>query len=127
MGWRKRISWEDEFLLEVDEVVDKKMVKKISENEFAEVKKQGLALIDLSATWCGPCKMLAPVLEKVQAQLEGKLEIVKVDIDANMELAEEYGIMSVPTMVLFKKGELIGAISGYQPEGVLVPTLEKYL
>ncbi|MBQ0065766.1 MAG: thioredoxin [Firmicutes bacterium] len=99
----------------------------INQEQFKEYMTHDAVLVDFFATWCGPCKMLAPVLEKVQAQLEGKLEIVKVDIDANMDLADEYGIMSVPTMVLFKKGEVIGAISGYQPEGVLVQTLEKYL
>lgn len=99
----------------------------INQEQFNEYMTHDLVLVDFFATWCGPCKMLAPVLEKVQAQLEGKIEIVKVDVDENMALAQQFGVMSVPTMILFKKGQQVAATSGYQPEGALIQALQRYL
>ena len=103
------------------------MVKKISQNEFNEVTAREVAVIDFSATWCGPCKMLTPVLESVANKLDGKVKIVKVDVDESPDLAQRFGIMSVPTMILFKKGQQAAAFSGYMPEAMLMQNIESKL
>ena len=103
------------------------MVKKISQNEFNEVTASEVAVIDFSATWCGPCKMLTPVLESVANKLDGKVKIVKVDVDESPDLAQRFGIMSVPTMILFKKGQQTAAFSGYMPEQMLMQNIESKL
>ena len=87
-------------------------VKKISGDEFNEEIAKGLTLIDFFADWCGPCRMLAPVLEEVASDLEGKATIAKLDIDQYQEIATEYQITSVPTIILFKDGKEAGRIVG---------------
>ena len=77
-------------------------MKIINKSEFDSVIAQGVVLVDFFATWCGPCKMLSPVLEEVAKEVEEKLDIVKVDVDQDGELAMRFGIMSVPTMIIFK-------------------------
>lgn len=102
-------------------------MKVINEAEFNEITKQGVVLVDFFATWCGPCKMLAPVLEKVAETMQGKAEIVKVDVDQENALAMKFGIMSVPTMIIFKDGEAVRQISGYQPQPALEAELKKFI
>jgi thioredoxin 1 len=72
-------------------------------------------LVDFWAAWCGPCKMLAPVIEKVAKNLEGKVEVVKVNVDENPQVSMQYGISSIPTMILFDKGKPLGKIVGFRP------------
>lgn len=72
-------------------------------------------LVDFFATWCGPCKMLAPVIEKVDEKLAGQVKIFKLDIDENPIAANTYGVQSVPTLILFKDGEPLGQIVGFRP------------
>ena len=71
--------------------------------------------VDFWATWCGPCKMLAPVIEELSDKLAGQIKVVKVDVDESPDVAKKYGIMSIPTMVLFKDGNAIGKIVGFKP------------
>ena len=102
-------------------------MKIIHETEFNELmKKEGLVLVDFFATWCGPCKMLAPVLEETAQELQGKVEIVKVDVE-DASLAANFRIMSVPTMILFRNGEAIQKISGFQPNPQLVSFLKQFI
>lgn len=81
-------------------------------------------LVDFSATWCGPCKMMGPVLEQLSAEYDGKAKVFKVDIDESMDLAEKYQIMSVPNMVFFKEGKPVDSIVGVTPPGVLKTKLD---
>ena len=81
----------------------------LEKNNLSELVKEGLHLVDFFATWCGPCKMLGPVLE----ELDNKIDIIKVDIDEFEDLAEEYRIMSVPTLLFFKDGEIIREEVGF--------------
>lgn len=90
------------------------MVKKIENNNMSEVLESSLAFVDFSATWCGPCKMLAPVLEEVSDELSGKLDFFNADVDANEELALKYGIQNIPALVIFKNGEIAGRSVGFQ-------------
>ena len=80
-------------------------------------------LVDFWAEWCGPCKMIAPVLEELASELDGQLVIGKLDVDANQDTAMAYGVMSIPTLLLFKGGEPVDRIVGFQPK----PQLEKRL
>ena len=76
-------------------------------------------LVDFWAEWCGPCHAVSPVLERIVAEREGELKLVKVNIDEEQELAQRYGIMSIPAMILFKDGEPAAAAVGAQPKGAL--------
>ena len=80
-------------------------------------------LVDFFATWCGPCKMLAPVLEELDAEYGDKIKIVKVDIDKHIELARQFRVATVPTMMVFENGELKDSIIGYQSKEELVDLL----
>ena len=103
-------------------------MKVIKQAEFEELKKQpGVLVVDFFATWCGPCKMLSPVLEEVAEELAGKAAIVKVDVDESGELASSYGIMSVPTLIVFKDGEAVKMSTGFQPKEQLNAMIEAYL
>jgi len=95
--------------------------------EFNALMNEDAVLVDFFATWCGPCKMLTPVLESVANKLDGKVKIVKVDVDESPDLAQRFGIMSVPTMILFKKGQQTAAFSGYMPEAMLMQNIESKL
>lgn len=98
-------------------------MKIINKQEFDEIKSEGYILVDFFATWCGPCKMLGPVLEKLAPKYEGKVTFVKVDVDNDQALAMEFGIMSVPTMIIFKDGVAVKQIQGFQS----APQLETIL
>lgn len=99
------------------------MIHGNSEN-FQELIQGDYVLVDFFATWCGPCKMLSPVLENI-SNARSEVKIVKVDIDESMDLAREYGIMSVPTLILFKKGEKVAVKNGFMPEPLLTSWIEE--
>ncbi|NDO49673.1 thioredoxin [Lachnospiraceae bacterium MD335] len=94
--------------------MEENMVKKIENNNMSEALESSLALVDFSATWCGPCKMLAPVLEEISEEFAGKLDFFNADVDANDELALKYGIQNIPALVMFKNGEIADRIVGFQ-------------
>lgn len=103
-------------------------VKHVEEKELKEeIFKTGkLVLVDFFATWCGPCRMLAPELEKVAEVVKDFAEVVKVDVDENRNLAKEYGVMSVPTLVVVKDGEQLDRVVGFRQSKDLVQLLEDY-
>lgn len=84
-----------------------------TENFEAEVLQSQIpVLVDFFATWCGPCKMMAPVVEKLAQQYEGQVKIGKLDVDDNMEIAEKYRVMNIPTFIMFKGGEAVATYVG---------------
>ena len=93
------------------------------ESEVIEGSKDTPVLVDFWAEWCGPCHAVSPVLQKIADEREGALKLVKVNIDENQELAGRYGVMSIPTMILFKDGEPAAAAIGAQPKGMLERSL----
>ena len=93
------------------------MIESIDTNKFDEIINGDKKVVcDFYATWCGPCKMLAPVMEKAADKFSDKAVFVKVDIDENMELAARYGIMSIPLVAVFENGELINKSLGYMSQ-----------
>ena len=90
------------------------------------VKKYPLVIIDSFAGWCPPCKILSPIIESLAKKLTGKVVFGKLDVDKNKETALKYGIMSVPTLLVFKKGKLIDRIVGAMPEPVLESRIKQY-
>ncbi len=80
-------------------------------------KSEGKVIVDFWAEWCGPCHAVSPVLDKIAQERQGALKLVKVNIDENQDLAGRYGVMSIPTMILFKDGEPAAATMGARPKG----------
>jgi len=103
------------------------MVKKISSQNFSQEVADGVSVVDFSAEWCGPCKMLAPVLEEISNELEGKINFLNVDVDDNSDLAVSYGITNIPALVVLKDGQKVDIQVGFQPKENLMKYLEQYL
>lgn len=100
----------------------------INKEEFEKVTKtKKPVLVDFFATWCGPCKMLSPILEQVKESSKGEYDVVKVDIDESYDLAKKFGIMSVPTMIIFKEGEEMEKMVGLRPKAMIEETIKKYI
>lgn len=96
----------------------------IKTEQFDSVIKQGCVVVDFFAEWCGPCKMLSPVLEKLANQYQGKVKIVKVNVDDDMDLARRFNIESIPHLILFKDGKPVNYTLGYQSEQQLKSFIE---
>jgi thioredoxin 1 len=84
-------------------------------------------LVDFWAEWCGPCKMIAPVLEEIAEEQSGKLMVAKVNVDDSLDISSRYQILSIPTLALFKDGELKKRVVGAKPKGALLQELAEYL
>ncbi|TYR82217.1 thioredoxin [Priestia megaterium] len=97
-----------------------------TDQTFSNEISSGLVLVDFWAPWCGPCKMIAPVLEELDGELGDKVKIVKVDVDENQETAGSYGVMSIPTLIVFKDGQKVDQVVGYQPKEALTELVNKH-
>lgn len=102
------------------------MIDITAEQWSEEVQEGSLVLVDFWADWCQPCKMMLPVFQKLEEETEG-LKIVKVDADKNADLVDEFGVVSIPTMLLFKDGELVWTLTGAKPLGVLTEKVAPYV
>lgn len=98
-------------------------MKIVKVNEFDDVVKEGVVLVDFYADWCGPCKMIAPILTDLAGDLDGQAEIVKVNVDEEGALAQRFDVMSIPTLILFKDGKPVGRKTGFLPK----PELDKFI
>ncbi len=101
-------------------------VAELSTQEFAQAVENvsGTVVVDFTATWCPPCKMLAPVFERVADKYEGKAKFFKVDVDQNVEVAAKYGVSTIPNLLFFKDGQVVGQNVGFIPEGQLSSKVE---
>ena len=98
-----------------------------NDNFDTEVMSGGVALVDFWAPWCNPCKMLAPVIDKLAENYEGKAKVCKVNVDNEAELSKKFGIRNIPTILFFKDGEVKDQITGAQPEQVIREKLDALL
>lgn len=92
------------------------MINVIKNNDLSAVEKSAAAVVDFSATWCGPCQMLAPVFDELAGEMSGQVEFFSCDIDANPAAAQANMITAVPTIVFFKNGKAIDITQGFQPK-----------
>lgn len=104
-------------------------IPKLNEAVFEnEVLKSTLpVMVEFTAIWCGPCKMLDPVITQLSQDWDGKVKIVKLDVDDNSTLAVQYGVMGVPTLILFVNGNPVQRLSGYQPKDRIVSKFGSYI
>ena len=100
------------------------MVREINENEFNEVTKEGKVLVDCFATWCGPCKMLSPIVDELAEEVK-EYNFYKLDVDNADEVPAKYGIMSIPTLLIFENGELKDKLVGFKTKEELASILNK--
>ena len=105
------------------------MSQSISDSQFeTEVLKSPLpVLIDFWAPWCGPCKAMNPILEELSAEYEGKLKIIKMNVDENMDVPGQFNIMSIPTFMIFKGGHAVGSVIGARPKADMKREIDKAL
>lgn len=104
-------------------------VTEVKEADFKEVvlDSELPVLVDFWAPWCGPCRMVAPVVEEIAQQYEGKVKVVKLNTDENPQIASQYGIRSIPTLMVFKDGQKLEMVVGAVPKTTLSNTLERHL
>lgn len=102
------------------------MINITKENFKAEVLDfDGKVLVDFWATWCGPCQMLTPVMEELSTELEGKVKIVKVNVDDQQDLSSEYNVSSIPTVILFNKGQIVDTLIGFKQKENYIEAVNK--
>lgn len=102
-------------------------MKIINQKDFENEIKEGVVLVDFFATWCGPCRMMGAILEEVDKEIEGKAKIVKIDVDQNQDLAKRFGVMSIPTLILFKNGQMVQKSVGVMQKNQCVDLIKKSL
>ncbi|MAQ75427.1 MAG: thioredoxin [Aquimarina sp.] len=105
------------------------MALEITDATFDEVvlKSDKPVLVDFWAAWCGPCRMVGPVIEQISEEYDGKAVVGKVDVDANQEFAAKYGVRNIPTVLVFQNGEVVGRQVGVSPKNVYTEALDSLL
>ena len=103
------------------------MAKEIAQADFEEkvIRAKKPVLVDFYAPWCGPCQAMAPVIDEVAKELKDKAEVYKINVDSNSDLANQYQIMSIPTLMVFEKGKVARQLTGAQGKQKLIEALEK--
>src|SRR5699024_1511877 len=101
-------------------------ITNVTDQTFSSETAEGLVLADFWAPWCGPCKMIAPVLEESDDEIGGKVESGELDVDENEDTAGQYGVMSIPTVLLVKDGKGLDRVVGFQPKEALVDLINKH-
>lgn len=102
-------------------------IQHATKDNFVELTREGTVLVDFWAAWCGPCRMLLPVLEDLHTEFGAQLSIVKVNVDDHGQVAHQYEVMSIPTMILFKDGQVVEKIVGYQTKKALTELIGPHL
>lgn len=99
---------------------------KLTDENFEEIVKEGIILVDFWADWCGPCKMIAPSLEQISEEMS-EVKIGKLNVDENARMTMKYGILSLPSLFILKDGEVVDKIIGGVPKNIIVNTLKKHI
>lgn len=102
-------------------------VKNLTQNNFKQHVGGGLILVDFWASWCGPCKLIAPVLNELAGELDGKLRIGKVNVDNQQAIAAKYKVRNIPTLILFKNGKEVKRIVGVKPKKALMAEISEFI
>jgi thioredoxin 1 len=97
------------------------------QQQVVEASKDKPVLVDFWATWCGPCKMLSPLVEQLAGEKSEQLNVAKIDVDENQAVSQKFGIMSIPTLILFKDGKAVKQLVGYMPKERILSQIEQYL
>ena len=103
------------------------MALNLNKNNFEQSIANGVALVDFWASWCGPCKMQLPIIEEFSGEMEGKATVGKVNVDEELELAQSFGIQSIPTLILFKDGKAVKKLVGLHSKESLYEEINKVL
>lgn len=113
----------------MEEIAEKELVAEINDDQFEdEVVKSDLpTVVDCYAVWCGPCRILSPILDELAEEYKGKIKVVKLDVDQSPKTSQEFGIMSIPTVLYFKDGKKVNATVGAMPKPMLKEHFEKLL
>lgn len=101
-------------------------IKEVTDASFVEDTKEGLVVAELGAAWCAPCKMILPILEEINQEEDNQINVVQLDIDKNPETAQKYGVMSIPTLLFFKDGELVDKSVGFQEKDAILSIAHKH-
>ena len=91
------------------------------------LESEELVLVDFWAPWCMPCRMLAPTIEEIAEEMDGKIKVCKMNVDESVQYPQQYGIMSIPTVMLFKDGQVVETMIGLQPKEEIVKTIQEHL
>jgi thioredoxin 1 len=101
----------------------------VTDSDFGEVieKGQGVAMVDFWAAWCGPCRMVAPIVEQLAGEYAGRVSVAKVDVDANQQISMKYNIRSIPSILFFKDGKHVDTVVGAVPKALLERKIQEHL
>jgi len=106
-----------------------KMATDLNDQDFKKevLDSKGVSLVDFWAEWCGPCRMLGPIVDEIAEDYKGRMNVFKVNVDENQETAGYYNVMSIPTLILFKDGQPVETMVGVQPKESLAEKIDQYL
>lgn len=105
------------------------MASQVTDQTFANevLSYSGVVLVDFWAPWCGPCRLLGPVIEQLAHEYSGQVKVLKLNVDENPQTAGQYGVMSIPTMIVFRNGRVVDQLVGWRPKAQIAATLDRWL